>query len=65
MLSLEPVFPRLPGGASLADVVEFEWVRVVLHRADASVALDTSVLFPVGADSVVLAASVALSPASG
>ncbi|MHB0964674.1 MAG: hypothetical protein ACYC5V_15860, partial [Gemmatimonadaceae bacterium] len=65
MLVFEPVFPRLPGGASLTDVVEFEKVRVVLHRADGSVALDTIVLFPVGVDSVVLATSVALSPSSG
>ena len=65
LLAFEPVFPRLPGGASLTDVVEFEKVRVVLHRADGSVALDTIVLFPVGTDSVVLATSVSLSPSSG
>lgn len=65
MLAFEPVFPRLPGGASLTDVVEFERVRVVLHRADGSVALDTIVFFPVGVDSVVLATSVPLSPSSG
>ena len=65
MLAFEPVFPRLPGGASLTDVVEFEKVRVVLHRADGSVALDTIVFFPVGVDSVVLATSVPLSPSSG
>jgi hypothetical protein len=65
MLAFEPVFPRLPGGASLSDVVEFEKVRVVLHRADGSVALDTTVFFPVGVDSVVLATSVPLSPSAG
>ncbi|MBI5601414.1 MAG: hypothetical protein HY944_07590, partial [Gemmatimonadetes bacterium] len=65
MLSFEPVFPRLPGGASLSDVVAFEKVRVVLHRADGSVALDTTVFFPVGVDSVVLATSVPLSPSTG
>lgn len=65
LLSFEPVFPRLPGGASLADIVAFEKVRVVLHRADGSVALDTTVLFPVGADSVVLATTVVLSPTTG
>ena len=65
MLSFEPVFPRLPGGASLSDVVEFEKVRVVLHRADGSVALDTTVFFPVGVDSVVLATTVPLSPSAG
>ena len=65
LLSFEPVFPRLPGGMSLADVVQFEKVRVVLHRADGSVALDTTVLFPVGADSVALAANVQLAPSSG
>lgn len=65
LLSVEPVFPRLPGGASLTDVVEFEKVRVVLHRTDGSVALDTTVFFPVGVDSVVLATTVPLSPAAG
>lgn len=65
MLAFEPVFPRLPGGASLSDVVEFEKVRVVLHRADGSVALDTTVFFPVGVDSVVLATTVPLSPSAG
>lgn len=65
MLAFEPVFPRLPGGASLSDVVEFERVRVVLHRADGSVALDTTVFFPVGVDSVVLATTVPLSPSAG
>ena len=65
MLVFEPVFPRLPGGASLSDVVQFEKVRVVLHRADGSVALDTTVFFPVGVDSVVLATSVPLSPSAG
>ncbi len=65
MLAFEPVFPRLPGGASLTDVVEFEKVRVVLHRTDGSIALDTIVFFPVGVDSVVLATTVPLSPSSG
>ncbi len=65
MFSIEPVFPRLTGGKSLADVVEFERVRVVLHRADGTVALDTTVLFPVGADSVVLQPSVTLSALAG
>lgn len=65
LLAFEPVFPRLPGGASLTDVVEFEKVRVVLRRADGSVALDTIVLFPVGVDSVVLATTVPLSPSAG
>jgi hypothetical protein len=65
LFSVEPVFPRLVGGKSLEDVVQFEKVRIVLRRADGSVALDTTVLFPVGVDTVVLAASVPLSPASG
>lgn len=65
LLSFEPVFPRLPGGRSVSEVVAFERVRVVLHRADGSVALDTIVEFPVGADTVVLATSVALSPSTG
>ncbi|MBA4073139.1 MAG: hypothetical protein C0497_15135, partial [Gemmatimonas sp.] len=65
VLAFEPVFPRLPGGASLTDIVQFEKVRVVLRRVDGSVALDTTVFFPVGADSVVLATSVVLSPTTG
>ncbi len=63
--SVEPLFPRLVTGKSLEGVVAFEKVRIVLHRADGSVALDTTVLFPVGADSVVLAATVPLSPTAG
>jgi hypothetical protein len=63
--SVEPVFPRLVTGKSVEGVVAFEKVRIVLHRADGTVALDTTVLFPVGADSVVLAASVPLSPSAG
>ncbi|MBW7932864.1 MAG: hypothetical protein H3C62_04475 [Gemmatimonadaceae bacterium] len=63
--SFDPIFPRLVGGRSVSEVVEFEKVRVVLHRADGTVALDTTVLFPVGADSVVLAAAVPLSAGTG
>ena len=60
--AFEPVFPRAVNGASLAGAVEFEKVRVVLHRADGSIALDTVVLFPPGSDSVAFTADVPLAP---
>ena len=63
--SVDPQFPRLMNNASLAGVVEFERVRVVLRRADGTIALDTMVLFPVGADSVALAVDVPLGAATG
>lgn len=50
------------------SVVPFERVRVVFRRADGSVALDTSIVFPANADSMALDLRVPLSsgaPASG
>jgi hypothetical protein len=51
--------------ASLTAVVDFERVRVLLRRADGSIAVDTIVLFPRGAESVELAVDVPLSAAAG
>ncbi|MDP1890648.1 MAG: hypothetical protein Q8K55_07105 [Gemmatimonadaceae bacterium] len=63
--SVEPRFPTLMNAASLSAVVDFERVRVLLRRADGSIAVDTVVLFPVGAESVELAVDVPLSAAAG
>ena len=68
-LSFRPVFPEIltqAGGAS--GLVAFNRVRIVLRHADGSVALDTVVNFPAGADSVTVSLTVRLlpsAPASG
>lgn len=69
MLALAPEFPaalvQTPGASS---VVPFEKVRVVLRREDGSIALDTLVDFPVGANEVSLTLQVpipASAPAGG
>lgn len=62
-LSFQSVFP---GNASLVSggsgLVAFTKVRVVLHRADGTVALDTVVNFPSGLDSLAVSLSVTLAP---
>ncbi len=65
MFSVEPQFPRLIGNASLTEAVNFQRVRVVLRRPDGSIALDTMIAFPPGADSVALSADVALAASTG
>jgi hypothetical protein len=68
--SWSPIFPpafQLAGG-SASGVVQFNRVHVVLHHDDGSVALDTVVDFPAGADSLTLSLTVKLldnAPASG
>jgi hypothetical protein len=59
-LSFQTEFPPAPAGASLPDLVRFTQVRVVLHHSDGSLALDTLVAYPAGADSIVLSLSVPL-----
>ncbi|MGH7656249.1 MAG: hypothetical protein ACREN6_16475, partial [Gemmatimonadaceae bacterium] len=69
-LSWDAVFPpplRDVGGAG-SGVVAFNRVHVVLHHADGTVALDSMVAFPSGADSLTVSLTVALAknaPASG
>lgn len=65
LFSVDPQFPRLMKSASLTGAVEFERVRIVLRRADGTIALDTMVLFPVGSDSVALAVTVPLAASTG
>lgn len=61
--SFYSVFPSLyqqvAGGNS---GISFERVRIVLRRTDGRIALDTTVLFPVGADSLPLSLSIPLAP---
>ncbi len=68
-LSFNAVFPTVyqqAGGSGTG--IEFERVRIVLRRADGRIALDTTVLFPVGVNELTMSLSVPLSsgtPASG
>ncbi len=69
-LSFTPVFPPAfqAGGGSGSGVVTFTKVHVVLHHSDGTVALDTLIDFPAGADSLTLELTVKLldnAPASG
>lgn len=60
-LALDPHMPTLFAQlAGASDVVPFERVRIVLLRDDATVALDTIVNFPAGADSLALTLTVPL-----
>jgi hypothetical protein len=55
-------------GSAAASVVDFNRVRVVLHHADGTVALDTVIDFPAGADSIAVTLDVTLlasAPPSG
>ena len=61
-LAFDPVFPPLfqaAGGAG-SGVVQFSKVHVVLHHSDGSVALDTTIDFPAGADSLTIDLTVKL-----
>ena len=63
-ISFRPVFPPIleqVGGAG-SGVVAFTKVHIVLHRADGTVALDTVVNFPPGADSITVGLDVKLAP---
>jgi len=58
-LNINPVF-QAAGGA--AGVVQFERVRVLILRADGSIAVDRMVDFPAGVDEISLLLDVPLSP---
>jgi hypothetical protein len=59
-LALEPAFPAIPGARAISDVVPFQTVRITLRRTDGTVAKDTTITFPAGADSIALAIDVPL-----
>ncbi len=68
--AFNPVFPPAfqAAGGSAAGIVAFNRVHVVLHHSDGTVALDTTIDFPAGADEVTLNLTVKLldtAPASG
>lgn len=61
--SVAPLFPEILTQTSGAgSAVAFNRIRIVLHRADGTVALDTVVSFPPGTDSIPLTLTVPLSP---
>ncbi len=68
--SWEPIFPaafQAAGGAG-SGLVQFNRVHVVLHHSDGTIALDTTIDFPAGADSLTLELTVKLlndAPATG
>jgi alpha-tubulin suppressor-like RCC1 family protein len=68
--SWEPIFPAVfqAAGGGSSGLVQFNRVHVVLHHSDGTVALDTTIDFPAGADSLTLELTVKLlndAPASG
>ena len=60
--SFSTVFPQLAGSSAFADLVDFNRVHILLHRVDGSVALDTMVTFPPGAESLTLSFDIRLAP---
>jgi hypothetical protein len=54
-------FQQLSADAA-ADVVDFTHVHVVLHHDDGTIALDTTIVFPAGADSLAVSLDVTLLP---
>ena len=61
-LSFNAVFPSMPNLAAFASVIDFNRVRVLLHHADGTVALDTTVAFPANASAITLTFDVTLAP---
>ena len=69
-ISWEPIFPAAfqAAGGTGSGIVQFSRVHVVLHHSDGTVALDTTIDFPAGADSITLDLTVKLldnAPPSG
>ena len=69
-LSFSPVFPKAFTASTnyVAVLVPFNRVRVVMQHSDTTVALDTAIVFPAGADSIAVSLSVTLlknAPAAG
>ncbi|MEO8336561.1 MAG: Ig-like domain-containing protein [bacterium] len=56
------VFPAAFQQSAFAGVVNFDRVRILIRRRDASVALDTTINFPATVDQITLALNVPLSP---
>ena len=61
-LAFDPIFPPAfqAAGGSGSGVVDFTSVHVVLHHSDGSVALDTTINFPAGQDSLTVDLTVKL-----
>jgi uncharacterized protein YjdB len=61
-IRVNTVFPALASQPAFTALVVFTHVHIVLHRADSTVALDTTVTFPADSDQISLSLSVPLSP---
>ncbi len=59
-LAFNPIFPPAFQVSGASGVVQFNRVHVVLHHSDGTVALDTTIDFPVGQDSLTLDLTVKL-----
>ena len=61
-LAFDPIFPPAfqAAGGSSSGVVDFTSVHVVLHHSDGTVALDTTINFPAGQDSLTVDLTVKL-----
>ena len=69
-LSWNAIFPGplRNAGVSSSGIVDFDRVHVLLHHSDGSVALDTTIAYPAGTDSLTVSLAVQLltsAPASG
>ena len=59
-LAFNPIFPPAFQVSGASGVVQFNRVHVVLHHNDGTIALDTTIDFPVGTDSLTLDLTVKL-----
>ena len=62
------IFPEMSKLSGVADLIAFDRVRVVLRRADGTVAIDTTINFPANVDAVTISLDIRLSvgaPATG
>ncbi len=60
--SFTTVFQQVAFNRAIVDLVDFNRVRIVLHRTDGSVALDSTVAFPSGVESLQLSFDIRLAP---
>jgi len=61
-LAFQTVFPSALSRGAAADVVPFDAIHIVFHHSDGTVALDTTVAYPAGADSLTLSLTITLLP---
>jgi hypothetical protein len=61
-LRFNTIFPAAFQQSAFAGIVNFDRVRIVIRRLDASVALDTTINFPANVDQITLELNVPISP---